>query len=1789
MSESLGNGVSRTLTALNRQFKGVVFQSGKPPLDAEFNLQDSIHNAALRDLIREQMPSGFILDPLQANTDYVTNPDFSNFFRMGDTPVGYDDSALWANVNGWVIPVTGTASSGTDNRVDLFPPPASDTRIDLVFLEAWLVAIAPNPSTVDKPSASTLYKYGNTQFGGVNIPDDIEDPTIGFETTERLQVQYRIRIFGQGTGLGGSVALSVYPDGLDDPSVKAQGAASSPVVGFTWTNMRDALGDPGLWRAGDGNADNVLNTIDGYTYAIPIAAVFRRNTSTFVARTNAGNANQNGGLNRNPVVIAVGNPAEATRVFTSVSLAGTLNTTSIGAIAVTGLANSGLDNAALYTNGPVFLTIGSGSGSEIIAVSSVLVSAGTITIASRGRLGTQAIPHGAATALQFYCFRPDGLFSDQIAPNDILDLRKTVSMGNWDHDQLLQHNLGLLFKNKLRSSYKQSGSSDCEGSVVPEIATFPTTSLSPVPNQTEQVDSPDGIREVFSDAVVIQQGVTLILKPTASGGPNPIDMPDYTAGAPTWDTAADFVPSGWQPTSAGLQNGSVINLFLGGGSGSDGVRKSAGGARVTRFATPKELWVGASHEGNQTPFKMRFVGSSPAANDGLFCEPSVTGENDAKHPGPMYPLAQLNFEYPFIVLGGVVQNLLRSTNADAVSIVTAAGLYAEVDFPGLDFTSSDWIDSSDLLNPNLVSKPLLHGTKTLYDMLTKHGSDITGASSELYVVLTGDTVNSANCGVFKVIGAGSSAGQYTSVLGTNANSLVVAGLQVGWADFVDASGLTAEVRSQYTNTEDGPDSSVGNAAAAVIVMTDLAGTLGALSNPWRAATLAGNAMVFPTASAVVLSTAVIYGPGRGAFVRVPDAIDRFAVVNPVSSTYLLRRALGTLDSLAGQAGAPTNEIYYPNQTAQTWAGLSDHGLAAPEINNSLNGNGRGNLTEQLRDGELFADTGSKTLVIRPFRKVGLSINLRDVAIDSGTALIPNAYLSGKTVDDAGIFNVGATQAYSLAPEYMPHFGRQDIPVFCYSPLETTPAVIQALPFYFGVNHLFADSVITTDAVFNLIGGTDNGGAAGVRSLLFQTGVASGLTYGEFGPIPGGGNGYQSRLYEDINIRSSDLPPGLKGIQLPPFLGVARVYGVYDRREWLAGTGAWRADRVTPETGGAPPKNLIRVNADKQTLFIVKGGAQDVTDNANDHTYVIPSNLIDISLSGQFTSGEVFEDLSYVVECEVFGFARGFINLNNYVLARRTNGAGQVPAGLADDISMVLALALPPNECYTAYHRTVYQGDPYMTRGAIARVVSDYEPRFGQLPISSAFELRTAIQQYYSSGIQAGSQVPEIPNARSLEILAVADFSTTLGTGKIGGVLASGTATDIGHIASSGTRLPRTNTQNQWQTEARTFTQGQPDTAPRGSLVIRVLQASGMSIGQGIRISDGSATMGIMRSNVNFTGASAALTAQDLADYINATIYPFTPVKAYWNGGSDVLIQAVNPGVNSLQVGLLPAGATRLITGFALLAPTGYGPSSTSRFLVGGVDLNTNAARSHDAPTPIAMAGLTERLPLGILVNDHEFLGEDPARSGSSMLAVSQSAGQIAGNMRVPTINGQEYDRLNGITGHLGMADGAVLLYGAWTNANTTGTKLFRVYRGASVYVLDGQNSQAPGGPVDWVSGDLLDGAILKGAVLAGRAYLVRNYPETAFGAQTSHGDEIQMVIVTRGIMGESLACEEGYALVGQISPTGYGDGYAAADRYRLEGHPLYSGAGFGASKKGPNPVVILAPYPTEDPQPDQPC
>lgn len=1788
MALDLGTGVSRTLSAADRQFQLVVWQYNKPPLDSELNLMGSVDLEAEANSIRSVMHSGWLLDPFHSDADYVCDQYNSNWFSFGRPGDGNPLSpVMWAAVNGWIIPVTGTdtAEGDTSNRINLFAPPTSDSRIDFVFLEVFLAQVASNPSTGNKPSASTIWKYGNVEYGGTNLADDIEDPTLGLETTERLQIQYRLRVFGEGSGLGQSVDLASFPDGLDDPNILAQGTAAAPVVGITYSNMGEALGDPSLWRAGDGDATNDLGTADGYSYAIPVAAIFRRNDSMFVATTNAGNANQNGGLNRNPNTAPITDPVEGTRTFTTITLTSALSSTATGVVQVQNLVGSGFDNVDIdWTS--TFLVI----DEEIIGIDSVDtgVAPGTITIRAvggRGRFGTQATRHEAAAAVSFFNFRPDGKFADEIARTDIVDLRKGVTPGEWDYAALLAHNLGKLFKNDLKTSYKQSGISDTEGATIVEVDTLFADGGTAVPNQTEALDGPDGIRTVFSDAAIVQNNVSLILKPSTAGG-GPVAVASYTAGASPWDPAAEFVPAGFQSVGTGWEDQTVIQLWIGGATSNGGARRTVREAanRIVRYVTPREYWLTRSEiqvngvpgtSGDQTPFKLRFL-------DGAWGDAAAADETLANHPGPLFPLPEHNFELPFIVLGGVVNPLLRASTVQ----ILLSGSVPIARFVGLDFDAAgSWFPTGDLTSMSTtgVTNLLLHGTRNLYDMITAGGTDRSGYSSELYLVLTGDTVNQANAGVFKVIGAG--LGGMTTADGLAVTDLVLKRVGVGASPQVAALNLTAEVRSQYTHTQDGDVADDG--AAAVIVLTDMEGAASGASYPWA------GLITTPLTGQAILDTTLLYGPSRGGTARVADHLSRVAM-KTVSVADMVREAPTTIDALFdNEAGVPDGETYFPMQHVQTWNLLPSLGLSAPVAPDY--GDGKF-LVEQRRDAEVFVDAGSKTLIVRPYQRTDLTLYRHRT--DTTNELIPLTYAAGDpiglAVDAGGLFTADLSYGYSFPHEFLPRFGRQDIPYH-----QTTGTTG---PVYVGINHLFGDSQTNTDDVFRVIGGIDSTSA--VTSIFFQTGPTSGRVYGEYFTLAGTAEGYQARLYEDVNVISSDLPKGLEGIQLPPFLGVARVYGVYDLREF-AGLGVYNSDRVTLANPLGRPKNLLKTNQDKQTLFIVKGGGEDVTGNADDHTYVIPKDAIDIKLSGSYVPGETFPDLEYVVECAVFGFARGFINKNGVILARAnlpttasTGFTGVTTSALTAGVSCILPLPLPYLEqLYVVYDRTVYQGDPYMTRDGSTRTVSDYETRYGQIPASGSVELAIPIQQYDSTADYA--QVPQIVNARSLEVLASMNFYTTLGTGKIGGPVHAGTPLDVGHISgASDNRIPASASDPIWQMAPRTFTQPAGEGSPVASLNLTMLTSTVTSSGESIKIARGDTSVTFL-SATDFIGASATLAAEALVSAVNASVILRNSIGVYaeWDGANTVSFISYLNGAQGGEISVeLIAGSVAsplLVTGFKFSQQAGISagtPYSRARLtvspLLGGVDLPMNGKSTISATTPIGMMGLTERLPLGILLQDADFLGEDPVRDGVSALRVHAGGGEVSAHRAAPLSLIEEYGRLEG-NGHIGMADGGILLYEAWTLTSPTGTKKFRIFRGGgSAYVLE---TGIPGGPVDWVAGGFSDGddPVIKGAVLTGRALLVRNYPEEAYALAEvrSYGDELQMVILTSAVLGDGPSCGHGYTLDGQISPTGYGDGLAASDRYRLEGKPQAN----GHSKAGPDPVVPLAPYPSVDPSDPDPC
>ncbi|MCH8517900.1 MAG: hypothetical protein LAT68_16480, partial [Cyclobacteriaceae bacterium] len=70
------------------------------------------------------------------------------------------------------------------------------------------------------PANGFLYRHGNTQSNvTVALGDDVVDPGVGFETTQRIQIQYRIRVTGTDEG----VNFKTQPDGFSNPNVLARG------------------------------------------------------------------------------------------------------------------------------------------------------------------------------------------------------------------------------------------------------------------------------------------------------------------------------------------------------------------------------------------------------------------------------------------------------------------------------------------------------------------------------------------------------------------------------------------------------------------------------------------------------------------------------------------------------------------------------------------------------------------------------------------------------------------------------------------------------------------------------------------------------------------------------------------------------------------------------------------------------------------------------------------------------------------------------------------------------------------------------------------------------------------------------------------------------------------------------------------------------------------------------------------------------------------------------------------------------------------------------------------------------------------------------------------------------------------------------------------------------------------------------------------------------------------------------------------------------------------------------
>jgi hypothetical protein len=273
MADNFGPEQPRVLNVQHRSLDNVVFQYRKPPLTAEWNLINQISNEKIQEISKASYPSGWLTvgEVLQDGDSIAITGQVNcsatyeaNSFKL------YAKNDNIAIVNGWPILVQGTNSPDSDNIIRLGEP--AGQLYDFVYLEVWRQLVGK-----DDP----IYPCGNVLANPYPFDpstgeagNEIEWPAIGTETTKRVQIQYRIRVKNVTS------YMSPTSDGFDIDTYPIGGRTSGQIVSTTYAYRKFGAADIGLYISSNDSdleeSKSVLNTVDGYVYAIPMFMVARR-------------------------------------------------------------------------------------------------------------------------------------------------------------------------------------------------------------------------------------------------------------------------------------------------------------------------------------------------------------------------------------------------------------------------------------------------------------------------------------------------------------------------------------------------------------------------------------------------------------------------------------------------------------------------------------------------------------------------------------------------------------------------------------------------------------------------------------------------------------------------------------------------------------------------------------------------------------------------------------------------------------------------------------------------------------------------------------------------------------------------------------------------------------------------------------------------------------------------------------------------------------------------------------------------------------------------------------------------------------------------------------------------------------------------------------------------------------------------------------------------------------------------------------------------------------------------
>lgn len=477
-----GSTVSRYLPPGDRSWLDVIEQSGRPITDADLILSQETTQFLQQILLQRTVPSGWLRGQ--------TRRDAFEDFTFGVVPNTFTMRRLSAVVAGFplVVEFSDTTTAGENDIVLDAPPtfggaPPDVKRTDFVFLEVWLAQVADSPNAsgtvtvlpalpapgdqiliggvpltavLAAPAVDQFLIGGSTTTTAANIASAINNPANSFDTvvsaTASLAV-VTIKALASGSA-GNAITLSATGAALTASGATLAGGVDEPNKPTQDTIYRHGNV---LAPAGANLPDDIADPVIGTETTRRVQVQYRIRVT---GQSEAVNFQTQADGFSNPNVLA--QAAQAAPVATypfvradNATASGSSDATAYGSVDgglwVAGDGSSGSATALGTVDGfayaiPICFVFrrnndGAGSGWD------------PLNNTNGGLLSTHLLfvnpavgPVGAGLS-----DRPDGYLADIIVADDVLDLRRHVSMTGWDLGAELEYQMSSLLDGRNRT------------------------------------------------------------------------------------------------------------------------------------------------------------------------------------------------------------------------------------------------------------------------------------------------------------------------------------------------------------------------------------------------------------------------------------------------------------------------------------------------------------------------------------------------------------------------------------------------------------------------------------------------------------------------------------------------------------------------------------------------------------------------------------------------------------------------------------------------------------------------------------------------------------------------------------------------------------------------------------------------------------------------------------------------------------------------------------------------------------------------------------------------------------------------------------------------------------------------------------------------------------------------------------------------------------------------------------------------------------------------------------------